>query len=218
MTEKLCWACQAHLREAQIRCTECDTWQNWRKVISISDSSLTVLVALFSVFALATQSLVAAKIELFPSIEVSTSGVLEFSQRDDGRFFQTRVTVRAQVSNYGDITISMPRRISCVLTKDAEIISKGWRDAPDLDREHNLASLRLPDGSFVFPATASSTEVPAGKTVEIVFNGYVDSIDIETQLACDGAFSIRNSELAGVTFVTRLPNEREPEMPWQGLR
>ncbi len=46
---RVCWACETDLTDHQNKCLECESWQNWRRFIAISDSSLALLVALLSV-------------------------------------------------------------------------------------------------------------------------------------------------------------------------
>ena len=46
---KKCWACSAELRETQQYCTECKSWQNYRKHLNLSSSILSLLIALISV-------------------------------------------------------------------------------------------------------------------------------------------------------------------------
>jgi hypothetical protein len=53
VAEKLCRVCKKTMPAEGLKCTECDSYQNWRRIFSLSTEVLVVLVALVSVLGVA---------------------------------------------------------------------------------------------------------------------------------------------------------------------
>lgn len=49
---KQCWACKSEMVDGQLICTECESWQNWRRYTVFSTMILSLLISLISVFGL----------------------------------------------------------------------------------------------------------------------------------------------------------------------
>lgn len=47
--DKHCWACLQPIKSAQRYCLECKSWQNWRRHLNLSTSTLSLIVALLAV-------------------------------------------------------------------------------------------------------------------------------------------------------------------------
>lgn len=104
-----CWACRTLLKLNQVKCTECDSWQNWRRYLVFSSTSLALIVAILSglatvfslserflprgvLIAIAEGNLMKNKIEfhnnekfpvvLFGHIECDLSGKLSYFAKD----------------------------------------------------------------------------------------------------------------------------------------
>lgn len=58
-------------------CLECNSWQNWRRYIGISNTSLALLIAFLSVMSLGGRALLDLYDDLFPNLEVSLSGYFD---------------------------------------------------------------------------------------------------------------------------------------------
>lgn len=75
MKEVSCWACLSPLKDKHQKvCLECNSWQNWRRFVSISNTSVALLIALLSVLTLVSTTLLAVYDEFFPELEVNISG------------------------------------------------------------------------------------------------------------------------------------------------
>lgn len=74
MTEVNCWACLTPLKKHQKVCLKCNSWQNWRRHISISNTSVALLIALLSVVTLVGTKLLELYDEFYPELEVHLSG------------------------------------------------------------------------------------------------------------------------------------------------
>jgi hypothetical protein len=55
--ETTCWACKQAIPLGARVCTECSSWQNWRKWVNISTVNLSLVIALISVLGAVTPTL-----------------------------------------------------------------------------------------------------------------------------------------------------------------
>lgn len=103
MTEVNCWACRTPLKKRQKICLECNSWQDWRRHISISNTSLALLIALFSVVTLVGTKFLEFYDELHPELEIHLSG-----------HFDTKgqvITLNAY--NFGTVPANLASNIRC---------------------------------------------------------------------------------------------------------
>lgn len=71
-----CSTCYKPIHPRAKKCTECDSFQDWRRYLSISSSILALLVALVSVVALAAPALIAMLTPKTAQIELAQQGAV----------------------------------------------------------------------------------------------------------------------------------------------
>lgn len=104
-TEHTCWACQTPLKRRQKICLECESWQNWRKYLSISNATLGLLVALIAVTSALLPNLVKLGTRDLKRFDLISGSVT--SSEDN------RVTIQLKVLNSGNINVITPLLIFC---------------------------------------------------------------------------------------------------------
>lgn len=158
---RLCWACQSEIKPKQIKCLECESWQNWRRALNLSNTTISLLIALVSVstvFGSAYRNFFEKKIE---QIQVIGEYV------DDS-------TITLKMRNIGNSPVIVGSRIDCSINFNRKNISPGddqlflsyfavSNDINYLDNEKNISmKFTFPDADFIknirFPSPVEKNE------------------------------------------------------------
>lgn len=74
---KKCFMCQSTIPFAAMKCTECDSYQGWRRFLGLSSSILTLLIALFSVLGLVVPVLLTTFDDKVAQLSVARAVIVE---------------------------------------------------------------------------------------------------------------------------------------------
>lgn len=104
MAGKHCWACLKPILEKQKICLECNSWQNWQRFVTISNTSVALLIALLSVGTLVGTQVKGVYDEYYPLLEVHISGHFNSEAR----------TITLDTYNFGSVSANFGSNINCV--------------------------------------------------------------------------------------------------------
>lgn len=113
-----CWACTHPLNDHQSVCLECNNWQNWRRYLNLSATTLSLLIALISV---ATVSIpVIMNVISDPRAAVKVGGGLAVVSPDpakkDDKFyhpFTDSKSLSLKLLNIGEADVTVETYIGC---------------------------------------------------------------------------------------------------------
>lgn len=145
--ERTCWACTRPLQKNQKICLDCDNWQNWRRHLYISNSSLALVVALLSIATVLLQNIDSALSLLNPIYKIRGNGFIQFSAVGE-------VRPESVIDGFG-----IEAHFTNVGNRDLEIA--------------NYVSCSVQDGAFlnfVSAATDQSTFVKSGESLSLSYS------------------------------------------------
>ncbi|MEP1765538.1 MAG: hypothetical protein ABJJ53_02620 [Sulfitobacter sp.] len=192
MKEKVCWACGSSLKTDQKVCLECGSWQNWRRHVGISNTSLALLVALLSVASLGSRTLLDFYDEFYPDLEVNLSGY----------FDSERKIINLSAYNFGNKSANFGSNLRCTFGLDNAMGHSKENDGLEVE----------------FWSTKESIVAPSA-ALQIEFKPQVLLFDPELeQVICFGALNyFDRSTQVEPFFLTIIPNADHLWWPIEGI-
>lgn len=192
MTEKNCWACLSPLKKQQKVCLNCNSWQNWRRFVSASNTSVALLIALLSVLTLVGTKLLYLYDEFYPTLEVHISGYFNSESR--------AITLNAY--NFGTKSANFGQNIRCTF---------GLEDAMGHAKDNEGVEVE-------FWSTTASL-VPPNSALQIEFRPQIPAFDPKyEQVLCFGALNyLDRKTLVEPFFLAIIPNASHTWWPIEGL-
>lgn len=188
-TERICWACRQSLTDKQIVCLKCNSWQNWRRHLNLSNTTLSLIVAILALASVLIQNAEEIWIKWFPRYEIAATGFVSRINYPSGRY---EFGIVAYVENIGTANITLPISISCLV-------------------ETGDGSVRIGLG------TTSNIAVKVGETNEMRYTGDVNlgSTHLGDQISCNEVFDFGNRGSFTLTFMAEIPEPTRTN-PWTG--
>ncbi len=162
-------------------CTNCNSWQNWRRYISISNTFLALLIALISVLTLAGSKFVDLYNGVFPDREVNISGYFDKRNRK----------IVLNVYNFGNVPANLASNIQCVF-----------------GLENALGNSMTNEGTEIEYWTGAEKIVLAGKSLLIEYDPQIPKFDAgDQQILCFSALNYldRGNKVENY-FMAIIPN------------
>lgn len=110
-----CWACTEPIKSGQVKCIKCSSWQNWRRILSDSNTTLALLVALTALFPMLSESVRTAFLAWNPTFSASILGELHRDNVSEGRY---EFEIIAVAENTGTETLVIATYLDCDIFGD----------------------------------------------------------------------------------------------------
>lgn len=173
--------------DGQLKCLECESWQNWRRFANVSNTTLSLFIALASVGSILVVNFSELYREWYPTYDATYYGYVALA---NDSFTDFRLV--SFVENLGTANFSMPSSLNCTV----------WTSQTSED---------------LFLTAETNTVFRPDEFGEVVYSGSIDLDDgssLGNTFYCDDKFTTQDGQEWSLRFETFNPSP-DQVAPWR---